>query len=79
MKGDMDYYNLAVLYEVKHDWANAEKAIQQAIKIHDEKFHQPDKQYEAELAYIQEHKSKYVYVAPAAPAAPAEPAAPAAK
>ena len=69
MKNHMDYYNLAVLYEVKHDWANAEKAIQQAIKMHEEKFHQPDKQYEAELAYIQEHKAKYVYVPPAKPAA----------
>ena len=65
MKNDMDYYNLAILYEVKHDWAKAENAIQQAIKIHNDKFHQPDKRYEAELRYIQDHKARYVYTPPA--------------
>ncbi len=69
-KSHFDYYNLAILYEVKHDWAKAEENINLAIK--DAKG--MDDQYKAELAYIQDHKAKYV--APAAPAAPPPAAVP---
>jgi len=67
-KSHFDYYNLAILYEVKHDWTKAEENIQAAIN--DAKG--MDDQYKAELAYIQEHKAKYV-AAPAAAPAPAAP------
>ena len=60
-KSYFDWYNLAVLYEVKHDWAKAEECINNAIKDHDEKFKKPDDMLQAELAYIQDHKSRYVY------------------
>ena len=65
-KGYFDWYNLAILYEVKHDWVKAEEAIQAAIKDHDEKFHKPYDMLQTELAYIQEHKARYVHTPAAA-------------
>ncbi len=70
-KNQFDYYNLAILYEVKHDWAKAEENMKAAIAA--DKGMNPS--YQNELAYIQDHKARYVG-APAAPAA-ATPAAPA--
>lgn len=64
-KSHFDYYNLAILFEVKHDWTKAEENIQAAIKD----ANGMDEQYKTELAYIQDHKARYV-AAPAAPAAP---------
>jgi hypothetical protein len=60
-KGYFDWYNLAVLYEVKHDWAKAEECIQNAIKDHEDTFHKPYDLLQTELAYIQDHRARYVY------------------
>ena len=48
---------LAVLYEVKHDWAKAETEMQTAIA---ESGGKNSQELADELAYIQEHKKKYV-------------------
>ncbi len=60
-KSYFDWYNLALLYEVKHNWAKAEECIQNAIKHHDEKFSKPSDMLQSELAYIQDHRARYVY------------------
>lgn len=72
-KSHFDYYNLAILYEVKHNWAKAEENINAAIA--DAKG-MGDEQYKTELAYIQEHKAKYVGAPAAAAPAPAPAAVP---
>lgn len=64
-KSYFDWYNLAILYEVKHDWVKADEAIQAAIKDHDETFHKPYDLLQNEAAYIADHKARYVYTAPA--------------
>ena len=55
-KSAMVWAYLAVLYEVKHDWTKAEEAIQKAIADGGDSA----SSYEKELAFIQEHKAKYV-------------------
>lgn len=60
-KSYFDWYNLAILYEVKHDWAKAEEALQNAIKDHDEKFKKPYDLLQDELAYVQDHRARYVH------------------
>ena len=51
------YAYLAVLYEVKHDWAKAEELMGKAIEQADGG---SKGALEDELAYIKEHKAKYV-------------------
>ena len=60
-KGYFDWYNLAVLYEVQHNWAKAEECLQNAVKDHDEKFKKPYPMLQEELAYVQDHRARYVY------------------
>ena len=59
-KNYFDWYNLAVLYTVKHDWAKAEECIQKAIEDHEKSFNKPYDMLQEELAYIQDHRARYV-------------------
>lgn len=54
-KSGFDWRYLAILYEVKHDWVKAEEAINKAIEL-DPK----DADLQSELAYIQDHKARWV-------------------
>ena len=78
-KGWLDYYNLAVLYEVKHDWVKAEEACKKGQEDYAKSFPgKTDDDLAAELAFIQAHKAIYTpQPAAAAPAAQPAPAAPA--
>lgn len=54
-KGQFDWRYLAILYEVKHDWPKAEEAINKAIELAPQ-----DSDLQSELAYIQDHKARWV-------------------
>jgi hypothetical protein len=62
-KSEFDYYNLAILHEVKHDWAKAEENIQLALK----ECKGSCDRYTEELAFIQEHKAKSAAASAAPP------------
>ncbi len=76
-KSWLDYRNLAVLYEVKHEWAKAEEACKKGQEDYAKSFPgKTDDDLAAELAYITAHKAAYVpQPAAAAPPAAAPPAA----
>mgnify|MGYP007068880017 CR=1 FL=1 len=46
--------------EFKHDWAKAEECIQKAIEDHEKSFNKPYDMLQEELAYIQDHRARYV-------------------
>lgn len=55
-KDRFDWRYLSILYQVKHNWAKAEDCINEAIKL------DPDSNdLKNELAYIQDHRARYVH------------------
>ena len=59
-KNYMGLYNLAVMYEVAHDWAKAEETINRAIEDYAKSKTDKNKMLEDELAFIQENKTRSV-------------------
>jgi hypothetical protein len=59
-KNYFDWYNLAVLHSVKHDWVKAEECIQKAIEDHEKTYNKPYDMLQEELAFIQDHRARYV-------------------
>jgi len=58
-KDHFAWYELSVLYSVKHDWAKAEDAIQKALDEHGKKGGSTWAQGERQQSFVQEYKRKF--------------------